>query len=158
MHVNGFITINCTVSVCQYWTLTAVVQFLIGILKVHCSSAQFIITWHRLRGVGIYMWIGVSRWICREVSAPVGVHRLLSLPPLLNSALWLLQVTLRSCPVRSFLQFEATTNTPGYYVEHFADIMAVQLDMGIWGTEHVTAMLNLWSWFLVKIWTEQMEE
>ena len=155
MHVIGFyhnqlysqclpaLDSNCCGSVCNRH------------VKAHWSYAHFIITRPRLRGAGIYMQIGVPRWICWEVSAPVGVCCLMSLPPLLNSALRLLQVTLRPAwPVRSFLEFEATTNTPGYYVENFADIMAVQLDMGIWGTEHVTAMLNLWSWFVVKIWTD----
>ena len=147
-----FITINCTVSVCQYWTQTAVIQFVIAILKVHCSYAQFIITRSRLRGAGIYMRIGMPHWICREVSAPVGVCCLMSLPPLLNSGLWLLQNQTGS--VRRFLEFETTTKNPGNHVETFAGVLAVKLDMGIWCTKHVTAMLNLWSWFVVKIWTD----
>ena len=42
------------------------------------SSVQFTITRPRLHGAGIYMRVGVPRWICREVSAPVGVRRLMS--------------------------------------------------------------------------------
>ena len=42
------------------------------------SSVQFTITRPRLHGEGIYMRVGVPRWICREVSAPVGVRRLMS--------------------------------------------------------------------------------
>ena len=121
-----------------------------GVLS--CSSVQLIITRPCLRRAGIYMRIGMPHWICREVSAPVGVCCLMSLPPLLNSALWLLQNQTGS--VRRFLEFETTTKNPGNHVETFAGVLAVKLDMGIWCTKHVTAMLNLWSWFVVKIWTD----
>ena len=129
MHVIGFyhnqlysqclpaLDSNCCGSVCNRR------------VKVHLSYAQFIITRPRLRGAGIYMRIGMPHWICREVSAPVGVCCLMSPPPLLNSALWLLQNQTGS--VRRFLEFETTTKNPGNHVETFAGVLAVKLDMGI---------------------------
>ena len=42
------------------------------------GSVQCTITRLRLHGAGIYMRFGAPRWICWEVSAPVGVRRLMS--------------------------------------------------------------------------------
>ena len=74
------------------------------------------------------MRIGMPHWIFRGVSTPVGVCCLMSLPSLLNSALLLLQV---KAAVNGFLEFKTTTYSPGNYVDNFAWIITVKLDMGI---------------------------
>ena len=74
------------------------------------------------------MRIGMPHWIFRGVSTPVGVCCLMSLPPLLNSALLLLQV---KAAVNGFLELKTTTYSPGNYVDNFAWIITVKLGMGI---------------------------
>ena len=66
----------------------------------------------------------------------------------LTQYFWVLQVT---GPVDGFLTLQTITVERGFYAENFVWEMAARLNIQIWSTERVTAVLNFWWWCHDKI-------